>query len=223
MVLSKLLNSGDSSRMNILISAVYNETLESFDTLSLMTGLKKEVLEIEAFSAMRGAGFIQSPVYMVCDIGASLTKVSVVAGQFIWLAHTINKGSQEITLNLSKNLGVTVEEAEILKREEGLLTKNEDVKSIINLVFSNVFLEIKRVSSLFEERYKQKPEALILAGGGSLMKGLAEIMKNELSIEVLHADPFSRMAILDVLKPVLKEVGPEFTVASGVALRALEN
>ena len=75
----------------------------------------------------------------------------------------------------------------------------------------------------FERRYGKVVGKVVLSGGGSLLKGVEEIARENFSVEVQSADPFSKVESPAFLAPVLTEAGPHFAVAVGIALRALED
>lgn len=61
----------------------------------------------------------------------------------------------------------------------------------------------------------------ILSGGGALIPEMAPYMTHALQLPVKRADPFSEVQAPMVLEDVLRDVGPLYTVACGLALRAL--
>jgi len=57
---------------------------------------------------------------MILDFGSRVTKLYIVERGILRSSHIINKGSQDITLALSKALSISVVEAEHMKRFYGL-------------------------------------------------------------------------------------------------------
>ena len=62
----------------------------------------------------------------------------------------------------------------------------------------------------------------MLTGGGAALKGFREIAQTKLQAEVRIADPFGKTQPPHFLEQILKEAGPEFCVAVGLALRRLQ-
>ena len=62
----------------------------------------------------------------------------------------------------------------------------------------------------------------MLTGGGATLKGLLPLAQKKFEREVLLADPFKKTRSPAFLEEVLKEAGPEFAVAVGLALRKLQ-
>ena len=63
---------------------------------------------------------------------------------------------------------------------------------------------------------------MVLAGGGASLPGLKEVAHESLSAEVEIANPFSHAEAPAFLEEVLREIGPGFAVAVGIALRKLK-
>ena len=61
-----------------------------------------------------------------------------------------------------------------------------------------------------------------MPGGGGVTKQLGAYAKGIFSIDVHVADPFSKTEAPAFMRPVLEDIGPEFAVAVGLALRKLE-
>lgn len=214
-------------KVNVLIAAIHNDTLVKYGNIVKATGLSSTFFEIEIFSTIRSTlGHDMSPV-MVFDMGAGVTKISIVERGIIKSSHSINKGSQDITLALSHSLGVTVAKAEDLKREKGILSSesDEEGKKIAEIIKTNleyVFSETNRLLLNYERKYKKTISKVILTGGGVILKGFLEEAKKNLESDVVLGDPFSKVEAPAFLEDLLKGAGPEFAVAIGLALRKLQ-
>jgi len=218
-------NNGEvSSKVNVLLVAIHNETLNKYREVLKAADLSVSFYEIEFFSTIRaiiGTGI--DPV-MIVDMGAVATKVYVVEFGIVKVSHIVNKGSQDITLALSRSMGISVVEAERLKREVGLIqtTDKPQIKESILLTLEYIFSESNRVLLNYQRKYNRSVGKVLFTGGGSILKGLQEEVATRFSTEVVLADPFSKIETPAFLEAVLKEVGPEFAVAVGVALRKLQ-
>ena len=74
----------------------------------------------------------------------------------------------------------------------------------------------------YETAHNKAVSALMLTGGGGVTKDLATYATSFFSVDVRIADPFAKTAAPAFMRPVLSEIGPEFAVAVGLALRKLE-
>jgi type IV pilus assembly protein PilM len=211
--------------LEVLIAAIHNEAINKYLALKTGAGLSSAVFEIEIFSTIRAViGHDLAPI-MILDMGAGSTKLAMIEyGVIRNSPHIINMGSQDITMALSQSLGISVAEAEQLKREVGLSPKNvngKNVNDIISLTLDNIFGEAKRVLINYQKRYNKTVSKIILTGGGVLLKGLPAVATKNFEAEVMLGDPFSKVDAPAFLGSTLRENGPEFAVAIGLALKAM--
>ncbi len=159
---------------------------------------------------------------MIIDFGAGTTKVYIVESGIIRDSHVINKGSQNISVSLSKALGVSMAEAEDIKREKGLLKDDQHTYQVSSLVVGGVLNEANQVLLGYQKKYNKNVSKVFLTGGGSILEGFVELANQKISSSVITSDPFSSLQYPAFLEKTLKRAGPEFAVAIGVALRKLD-
>ena len=80
-------------------------------------------------------------------------------------------------------------------------------------------VEIRQAMGDFKE---QEIQRIVLGGGSSLLPGLKEYLKESLNITVELVDPFRSVFYPSLLEGTIKEMGPSYGVAVGMALRGLE-
>lgn len=207
--------------IDVLVVAIHNETLKKYQDIVAMAGLEASFFEIEIFSTMRAVLDQSLAPVMIMDIGAATTKLYIVERGVVKSSHTINRGSQDITLTISKSLGLPVEQSEIMKRKMGVTGEDKTLTEIISLTLDYVFEDANRSLLAFEKKHNKAVGKVILVGGGSALKGLSELAKANFKTEALAGDPFSKLACPAFLQEVLNQTGPEFAVAIGLALRRL--
>lgn len=211
--------SGETSqvvkKVEVLLVAVHNDELKLLRTVAEGAGLAASFYEIEIFSSLRAV--IDEPIkpVMVLDIGAATTKTYIVERGIVAVSHAIGAGSQDITRAIAASQNVSIASAEILKKEQGLTSQSPE------LVFSRIFSEARRVLVQYETLHRKSVSSIVLTGGGAVTKELAAYAKKLFSIDVHIADPFAKTEAPAFMRPVLQEIGPEFAVAVGLALRKL--
>jgi len=210
--------------LDVLVVAMQNEVIEKYNSIASQTGLKNKFMELEVFSTTRAALGTHTSSVMIFDIGAGSTKLSILEHGVIRSQHIIGRGSQDITLSASTAMGITIQQAEELKRKTGLLGEgsSKQVSEIAELSLEYVFSEANRVMLNYQRMHNKTISAIILSGGGCVLKGLPEFAKQKMGIEIILADPFSKIETPAFLSPLLKEIGPEFATSVGVALRKLQ-
>ena len=206
--------------IEVLLVAVHNDELSLLQKVVAGAGLSASFYEIEIFSTIRAVVEDQVKPVMILDVGAASTKTYVIEHGVVALSHSISVGSQDITRAISVSGGVSIAQAEALKKEEGLGGAGSRGSS--ELVFSRIFSEARRVLMQYETAHKKSITSIILTGGGGVTKQLGAYAKGIFSIDVHVADPFSKTEAPAFMRPVLEDIGPEFAVAVGLALRKLE-
>ncbi|HJN62882.1 MAG TPA: type IV pilus assembly protein PilM [Candidatus Paceibacterota bacterium] len=209
-------------KIEIFVVAIHKETIENYTQIVKEAGLKPSFFEIEIFSTIRTTSSKPGESIMIIDFGAGTTKVYIVESGIIRDSHVINKGSQNISVSLSKALGVSMAEAEDIKREKGLLKDDQHTYQVSSLVVGGVLNEANQVLLGYQKKYNKNVSKVFLTGGGSILEGFVELANQKISSSVITSDPFSSLQYPAFLEKTLKRAGPEFAVAIGVALRKLD-
>lgn len=212
-------------KVDILTVAIHNDVLNDYNSIITTAGIDASFFEIEMFSTIRSvlqAG--DTKPIMIFDMGAGATKMYIVERGILKDSHIINKGSQDITMNISKSLGVAIDFAEKLKRNFG---RNEDeqdkkIKEIVDLVVTPILSETNAVLLNFQRKYNRDVAKVVLVGGGSLLFGMIDRANEKLSIPAVIGEPFSKVTAPAFLSEVLKYNGMAFAPAIGLALRKLQ-
>ncbi len=207
----------------VLVVAIHNESLTGYQTLMNRIGVTTSFFEIELFSAVRAVLERGVQPQMIVDMGAGSTKLYIIERGILRASHIINRGSQDITLAISKSMGIPVNEAENLKRVYGLQGGPEykELAEVITLNLDYIFYEANRVLLNFQRKHNKAISKVFLTGGGVLMKGFVDLAAQSFQSEVVYANPFSKVETPAFFADQLKEAGPEFAIAIGAALRRL--
>ena len=208
----------------VLLAAIHNEALSKFKSAIEYAGVKSSFNEIEIFSTIRSSVLNQTDTVMIIDIGAASTKLYVVSDGIVQATHSINAGGQDFTSSLSKSLELSINDAEELKRDVGLTAvDNPRIERALSFPLERIFIETRRVLEVYERgEGVAGVSAVILSGGGATMKGMEMYVERILGRSVVRANPFAKVAYPAFLEGTLREIGPSFAVAIGVALRRLQ-
>ncbi len=219
------MNQGETAAKNeVLVAAIHNETISKYKNIVKKTDLASGFFEIEVFSDIRSTFAHELSPVMLLDFGASRTKVVIVEYGIVKTFHIINRGSQDITIALSKSLSIPFSKAEEMKREFGLYGSSLDknVADITKLSVDYVLTEANSAILGYERKYQKTVSKVILSGGGSMLKGFFEAARTNFTCDVELANPFGKVEAPAFLENVLKTTGPEFAIAVGLALRKLQ-
>ena len=207
----------------VLLVAIHNDVIREYKEIISKADLTATSFEIESFSLVRSGISRGSSTIAVMDIGSAAVKMAIVDYGVMKSSVLINKGSQDLTLALSQSLGVDFAKAEEMKREIGLsdLPEHQDIVAVMEPILDYIFHEAAVFLKDFQNKYGRSASKVIFSGGGSLLKGLAGYGVKKLTIEVEYANPFGKTEHPAFLSGVLKGVGPDFSVAAGLALGEL--
>jgi type IV pilus assembly protein PilM len=214
----------DDNKVEVLLVAIHNEALNRYQTIIKKSAIEASFFEIEIFSAIRSVLDEDPGSRMIVDLGAASTKVYILEEGIVHVSHIINRGSQDITLALSKSLGITVEEAEVYKRDLSLIPpdKQKIANDVISVTLDFIFSDIGRVLLGHQKKYNRSITRAVLVGGGARLQNVTKFAEAHLQTEIVLGDPFIKAEAPSFLEEVLKHTGPEFAVAMGIALRRLQ-
>lgn len=208
----------------VLAVAIHNDTISQYNEILNKAKIINPIFELEVFSAIRSAiGNDLAPILFI-DLGASKTKLSIVEYGVVRSFHVVGRGGIDMTRAISQSLGMPFADAEELKRTYGLHAdpNAKNIDEIIILSLNYIFSETASVIFNYEKKTNKSISRIVLSGGGALLKGIAEAATERFTAEVVIAHPFSKVEAPAFLTPVLNSIGPEFSVAIGIALRKIQ-
>ena len=213
-----------TDKTEVLLVSIHNEILSGYNAIVTGAGLRTSFFEIEMFAAVRALVDREIAPVMIFDMGASSTKIYISERGVIKESHIINKGSQEITISISKGLQVSIEKAEKIKRNlgEGSASDEKKVYDIISLTLDYIFSEAGSAMLAYQKKHNKSIAKVYLTGGGVAMKGFFDIARSRFETEVVLGNPFSKVEAPAFLADLLKQTGLDFAVAVGIALRKLQ-
>jgi len=219
------------SKLKILLVAVPNEIINQYKEIATLSQLELVAMEAEVFGLSRSLiGEDDKGVISIIDIGAQSTTCSIVDKRILKTSHSFDIGGNELTDRISKSLTIDHNIASDFKRKYGVLgheslglTMQKNVKEVLLPLIDIIISEVNKIFINFQETEGKEIQKIIIAGGTALIPGLKEYFQNYFEkIEVEIANPFSNIFCPPILEKTLKEMGPAYSIAVGMALRGLE-
>ena len=201
----------------ILMVAVPNELINQYQEIARLSKLSLTTLEAEVFGLIRSSVKNKKESLVILDMGAQTTTINMVRNGVLQSSRSIDVGGGNFSERIAQSLSISRKEAEEQKREKGLLSK--DVKVVLVPLIDTVISEIRQATQEIEAAEIGR---IVLGGGSSLLPGLKEYFTENLKIETELIDPFRSVFYPPVLEGTIKEMGPSYGVAVGMALRGLE-
>ena len=210
--------------IEVLLVAVHQQVLEKYRSIFKEAGIEIVSFEIEIFSQVRSAIAREVAPILLIDYGAQSTRFTIVDYNIVRMSHNADRGSQDLTLALSRSLGIDFERAEKLKRDTGLSLRPEhqEIKNVIEPLLDHNFSEGIRVMTEYKRRTNHSIKRIVFTGGGSLLKGLIDFSINKFGVEARLSNPFQKVEYPPFLEPALRDLSPIFSTALGLALREMQ-
>ncbi len=225
----QLLKKGLSgNRMEVLLVAAKRDKITDHTSVLSMAGKRASVVDIDAFALQNVYEINYQPeetlVVALLDIGSSMINVNIVRGSDFLFTRDIAMGGSLYTEHLQRDLNISFEEAESLKRgdcPDG--ETREKVDRIVNEVSEILALEIEKTFDFFKSTSDvAEIREVHLSGGACRTEGLRELLDDKLEIPVAYLDPFKNVSVQEGKVPseYIEDMATDFAVAVGLALRA---
>ena len=221
------------TKIKILLLAVPKEVINQYQEIARITQLELVILEAEVFGLVRSLiSEDERRTVAIVDIGAQSSTCNIIEKRILRKAYSFDMSGNELTRIVSKGLGVDYKEAEKLKENHGiayrtLKKKNikKDEQEICQILLPLIDVIIKEVEKVFNDFYQEEGkdvQKIILAGSSALLPGLKEYFIENFQKEIEIANPFTNLFYPPILEKKLKQMGPSYSIAVGMALRGLE-
>src|SRR6478609_415460 len=216
--------------VEVLIAASRKEKIEDRVAAAEAAGLKTVVMDVESYASQAAfelicggnSGISESDVTVIVDIGATVTRVSVVNNANTVYTREQQIGGNLLTQDIARQFDMPVEEAEAAKRV-GNLPENfgPDVLQPFN---EKIVLEIQRaLQFFFTSTQYNKVDHILLTGGCAMLDGLEEMVAQRTQVHTVVANPFANMALSSKIKPRQLTIdAPSLMVACGLAMRRFD-
>lgn len=210
-----------NTNQQVLLVSVPNEQIEKYKNIFKAAGLNLLALEIEGLSSARSLTGNLDKTTLILDIGSRSTAFAIARSGYLKVVGQTDFAGGSLTQTLAAGLNIRPRRAEDLKKQRGLKGSGGEyeLSTLMLPILDVIISEARRAKDNFEKAYNEKIEQLILAGGGANLLGAAEYFQEALGIPVTKANPFSRLVYPPQIEPFVNELGPEFSVAIGLALK----
>jgi type IV pilus assembly protein PilM len=219
--------------LHVLMAACKRDFIANIKQAIQLAGKQPHVIDVDAFALQNCYEVNYEPqasqTVALLNVGASTMNINIVQGTRSVFTRDVSVGGNQYTSLLQKELGLTFEQAEAVKRGGPLPDGAEvrDLKQVLETISDILALEIQKTFDFYRATSDESEggvQKILISGGGSKLPGLADFLASRFELPVEHFDPFRRIKI-DARRydaEYLKEVIPEMAVAVGLALRGVE-
>ena len=227
------LTGNSSDALHVLMAACKSDKIANIKQAIQLAGKQPVVIDVDAFALQNCYEVNYQPqpgqIVALLNIGAATMNINILNGCRSVFARDASVGGSHYTSLLQKELGLTYEQAEAVKRGQPLPEGVEarPIKPIIEMVSDTLALEVRKTMDFYRTTAEKGGEAvqrILVAGGGSKLPGLTEYLSKRFEIPVEVFDPFRQIQVNSrKFDPdYMREILPDMAVAVGLALRGVE-
>jgi len=219
----------DQSEMSVILVAAKKDKVNELTELVKAAGLIPMVMDVDAFAIENMYGVNYPDDYenaaTLVNIGASVMNVNIVRGGVSLFTRDIPIGGNRYTEAVQREMGVSYEEAEQLKKAEATASADSStLTAVIDGVNAEVASEIARTIDYFKTTSADGDIArVLLCGGGAKIKGLPQHLRDRMHVDVDVANPFAEIdtSACGEDPDKLSEMSALAAVGVGLALRTV--
>ncbi len=238
----------EGEQVQVMVAAARQEAVAGVLEALRGAGLVPVVLDVKPFAGLYPleARLAEEPdrVFLVLDIGAESTSLVLLRGDKPLAVRILTLSGKDFTEAIAQSFNLDLLTAEEVKRTYGMATiPTEDEELLLDFdaereryspgriydairpVLVELTQELRRSLEFFRIQLEEAPpEVGYLLGGGSKLRGLASLLTDTLGVNFEPVNPWEAVAVdpKRFESEKLQEMGPEFAVALGLALRGVE-
>ena len=210
--------------------AVKREKISNHTRVLTQSGMTPRVVDIDAFALQNVFEVNYDPppesTIALLNIGASLMNINIVQAGVPLFTRDVSVGGNQYTDMLQKELDLTFDDAEALKRGKEIEGVSLDtVKSHIESVTELLVLEVRKTFDFFRATTSaEQIQQIYVAGGTARVEGMLESLREEFDTPVEELNPFQRIGYNPSrFDPTyISEVASQMAIAVGLALRSFD-
>ncbi len=233
-VLERFLDAEGAERLKVLIVAAQKGLVNGLLGAVAEAGLEVSLVDLVPFALLRSladvSGFADlepgaSGAEAIVSIGAGITTVVVHEFGIPRFLRTMVMGGQEVTQAIADEFGITLEQAESLKRRAGLgIEGDPPLEQVRTVVARRAMTMVDEINGSLEF-YSTQPDSvplrrIVLIGGGRRLAGISSRLAERTGVPVVIGAPFARFEIgsTGLTPEQLREAEDLSAVALGLAL-----
>ena len=220
----------NADQVDVLLAACRKENVELREDALEIGGLTTRVVDVEAYSIERAFKLIDAQVggeggeqtVAIVDVGSTMTTLSVLADLKTIYTREQLFGGRQLTEEIQRRYGLSVEEAGLAKKQGGLPDDYE--REVLEPFKEAVVQQVARsLQFFFSSSQYNEVDYVVLAGGVASVKGIAELVEEKVGIHTIVANPFAEMTLSSkVNASALSNDAPSLMIACGLAMRSFD-
>ena len=226
---------GDSERdpemIDVLLVATRTENVEQRQAAVQAAGLTAKLVDVEAFALENACKLLthQMPdggidrTIAVIDFGASSTTFSVLKDLKVIYTRDFAFGGQQLTEEIMRTYGLSMEEAGRAKKEGGLPSNYQP--EVLDPFIDDMTQQVSRSLQFYlaSGSGREQPEKILVCGGCANIVGVDDVIASRVGIPSERGDPLGQMKLSSRAKAqAVKKDATALLTACGLALRSFD-
>ena len=215
--------------VRVLLVAVPKEVVDSLVRVVKKAGLKLVAIDIEPLAIQRTIP--NATDCMLINSGAAVSQVTLFQNGSPVFTRNIPIGGNQFTETVMEGFEIDREEAELLKQKDndfldiaGSADNKEIVKKQMDRIVGELAGEVRRTLEYYQAQNRSvNISRIIITGGGAKLAMLPGKLAQILDLPVTMHDPLALLELPASFNlQYLRGVGPQMSVAVGLAMRSIE-
>lgn len=222
----------DPESNDVLLVATRTENVEQRQNAVRAGGLTAKIVDVEAFALENACRLMthQMPdggidrTIAVVDFGASSTTFSVLRSLKVVYTRDFPFGGQQLTEEIMRTYGLSMEEAGRAKKEGGLPGNYQ--AEVLDPFIDDMTQQVSRSLQFYlaSGSGREQPEKILVCGGCANIAGVADVISSRVGIAAERGDPLGQMTLSSRARAqAVNKDATALLIACGLALRSFDN
>ena len=224
-------NDKDPDSNDVLLVATRTENVEQRQAAVKSAGLAARIVDVEAFALENACKLMthQMPdggidrTIAVVDFGASSTTFSVLRNLKVVYTRDFAFGGQQLTEEIMRTYGLSMEEAGRAKKEGGLPGNYQS--EVLDPFIDDMTQQVSRSLQFYlaSGSGREQPEKILVCGGCANISGVGDVISSRVGISAEKGDPLGQMKLSSRAKAqAVQRDATALLTACGLALRSFD-
>ena len=218
---------GSGGNMDVLLVAVKKDKIGDYTSAISQAGKNPQVVDVDVFALQNcyevNYGIDAGRIIALLNVGASIMNINIIKGGTSIFNRDIAVGGNQYTDAIQKDLNLSFDQAEALKKGARVEGANPDnLQPILQAVSENIALEIQKTFDFFKATSSEdRIDRIFLSGGTAKVKGLQELLADRFDAGVELLNPFNAVTYnpREFDPDFISDIGPQAAIAVGLAAR----
>ncbi len=221
----------DADSIDVLLVASRTDNVDQRRAAVAAAGLTARIVDVEAFALENACRLMthQMPdggidrTIAVVDFGASSTTFSVLHNLKVTYTRDFSFGGQQLTEEIMRTYGLTMEEAGRAKKEGGLPANYQ--AEVLDPFIDDMTQQVSRSLQFYlaSGSGREQPDKILVCGGCGNVPGVADVIQSRVGIAAEKGDPLGQMKLSSRARAqAVQRDATALLTACGLALRSFD-